>query len=125
MLDEPMANLDLKHQLEMLDIKPYTSSLDETEREQVKQDREIQSPRQEMVRAIRRHDLRNLLLGAGSIHGHFCPGLTQGLIAGAYSMKEFGLANDGMKELLAIIEINKCFCDGIQYVTGCTIGNNA
>ncbi|MCL6592084.1 MAG: TraR/DksA C4-type zinc finger protein [Firmicutes bacterium] len=40
-------------------------------------------------------------------------------------MKEFGLASDGMEELLAIIEINSCFCDGIQYVTGCTLGNNA
>ncbi len=109
----------------VLDIKPYTPSLDETEQGQVKQDREIQSPRQEIVRAIRRHDLRSLLLGAGSIHGHFCPGLALGVIAGAYGMQEFGLTNDGMEELLAVIEINNCFCDGIQYVTGCTIGNNA
>lgn len=109
----------------VLDIKPYTPSLDETEREEVKQDREIQSPRQEIIRAIRRHDLRNLLLDAGGIHGHFCPGLALGVIAGAYGMQEFGLTNDGMEELLAVIEINNCFCDGIQYVTGCTIGNNA
>lgn len=109
----------------VLDIKPYTPSLDETEREKVERDREIQSPRQEIVGAIRRHDLRYLLHGAGAIHGHFCPGLALGVIAGVYGMKEFGLANDGMEELLAVIETNNCFSDGIQYVTGCTLGNNA
>ena len=120
-----VKGLDAIHGTPVLDIKPYTPSLDETEREKVKREREIQSPRQEIVRAIRRYDLRDLLLGAGSIHGHFCPGLAMGVIAGAYGMKEFGLSNDGMEELLAIIETNNCFCDGIQFVTGCTIGNNA
>lgn len=120
-----LKGLDAIDGTPVLDIKPYTPSLDETEREQVKRDREIQSPRREIFGAVRRHDLRSLLLGAGSIHGHFCPGLALGVIAGAYGMQEFGLANDGMEELLAIVETNNCFCDGIQYVTGCTFGNNA
>ena len=109
----------------VLDIKPYAPALDEGEREECKGKSEIQNPRREIVEAIRRDDRRSLLLWSGRIHGHFCPGLAMGVIAGAYGMKEFGLANDGMEELLAIIEINNCFSDGIQYVSGCTIGNNA
>ncbi|MEM2924481.1 MAG: FmdE family protein [Methanocellales archaeon] len=30
-----------------------------------------------------------------------------------------------MEEVLAIVETNNCFSDGIQFVTGCTFGNNA
>ena len=30
-----------------------------------------------------------------------------------------------MEEVVAIVECNNCFTDGIQVVTGCTFGNNA
>jgi formylmethanofuran dehydrogenase subunit E len=30
-----------------------------------------------------------------------------------------------MEELVAIVETNNCFSDGIQFVTGCSFGNNA
>jgi len=33
--------------------------------------------------------------------------------------------NTGMEEVVAIVECNNCFTDGIQAVTGCTFGNNA
>jgi len=33
--------------------------------------------------------------------------------------------NTGMEEIVAIVECNNCFTDGIQLVTGCTFGNNA
>src|SRR5664280_2902492 len=33
--------------------------------------------------------------------------------------------NTGMEEVVAIVECNNCFTDGIQVVTGCTFGNNA
>jgi formylmethanofuran dehydrogenase subunit E len=33
--------------------------------------------------------------------------------------------NTGMEEVVAIVECNNCFTDGIQMVTGCTFGNNA
>ena len=29
-----------------------------------------------------------------------------------------------MEELIAIVETNNCFSDGVQVVTGCTFGNN-
>ena len=34
--------------------------------------------------------------------------------------------SDGiMENLLAIIEVNACFADGVQAVSGCTLGNNS
>ncbi|NLY75814.1 MAG: tRNA (N6-threonylcarbamoyladenosine(37)-N6)-methyltransferase TrmO [Firmicutes bacterium] len=109
----------------VLDIKPYAPALDEAERERVDKKKRIANPRLEIIKAIRRNDRESLLLGAGSIHGHFCPGLAMGVIAGAYGMERFGRANDGLENLIAIVETNNCFSDGIQYVSGCTFGNNA
>ena len=31
----------------------------------------------------------------------------------------------GMEEVIAVVECNNCFTDGIQVVTGCTFGNSA
>jgi len=31
----------------------------------------------------------------------------------------------GMEDIVAIVECNNCFTDGIQVVTGCTFGNNS
>ena len=33
------------------------------------------------------------------------------------------ISDDG--EVIAIVEANNCMSDGVQYVTGCTFGNNA
>jgi len=30
-----------------------------------------------------------------------------------------------MENLMAVVEINTCFADGVQAVSGCTLGNNA
>ena len=40
-------------------------------------------------------------------------------------MKRLGFDNTGMEELLAIVECNNCFVDGVQMTTGCSLGNNA
>ena len=109
----------------VLDIKPYTPTLDEAEQARIMRTREIQNPRTEIIGSIRRNDLEQLLLSAGRLHGHYCPGLAMGVIAGAYGMTKFSLANDGMENLVAVIETNNCFSDGIQYVSGCTFGNNS
>lgn len=34
-------------------------------------------------------------------------------------------ASDGLEDLLAIVETNNCFADGVQLVTGCSFGNNS
>jgi tRNA-Thr(GGU) m(6)t(6)A37 methyltransferase TsaA len=33
--------------------------------------------------------------------------------------------SDGLEDLLAIVETNNCFADGVQLVTGCSFGNNS
>jgi len=49
-------------------------------------------------------------------------------MASVYGLKKLmkeGLTLDGMEDLLAIVETNACFSDGVQMVSGCTLGNNA
>jgi formylmethanofuran dehydrogenase subunit E len=49
-----------------------------------------------------------------------------GVRAGYLALTELGIEqNLGMEEVLAIVETNNCFSDGIQVVTGCTFANNA
>ena len=81
--------------------------------------------RSEIEDLIQTGDLNGLLRKAGELHGHLCNYLTFGVKAGYYGIKEMGVSNTGMEELLAIVETNNCFDDGIQMVTGCSLGNNS
>ncbi len=83
------------------------------------------SPRAAVETMIRSRDLLGLLHHAATLHGHVCPGLTLGVKAGQYAMDYLEQENLGMEEVVAIVECNNCFTDGIQAVTGCTFGNNA
>jgi len=82
--------------------------------------------RSEIDRMIREDDLPGLLTRTGEVHGHHCVGSTMGVIAAHRAMKELGVVeNTGMEHVVAIVETNNCFTDGVQVVTGCTFGNNA
>jgi formylmethanofuran dehydrogenase subunit E len=83
------------------------------------------SPRQAVEAMIRSRDLEGLLRHAETIHGHRCPFLALGVKAGQYAMTYLEQESTGMEEVVAIVECNNCFTDGIQVVTGCTFGNNA
>ncbi|MCL6621811.1 MAG: TraR/DksA C4-type zinc finger protein [Syntrophobacterales bacterium] len=74
---------------------------------------------------IRSDNLEGLLQHAQALHGHLCPMVTLGVKAGHYAMKYLEDPNTGMEEIVAVVECNNCFTDGIQAVTGCTFGNNA
>ncbi|MBM4287605.1 MAG: formylmethanofuran dehydrogenase [Deltaproteobacteria bacterium] len=74
---------------------------------------------------IRGQDLGGLLRLAETFHGHLCPFVSLGVKAGQYAMASLNRSNTGMEEIIAIVECNSCFTDGIQVVTGCTFGNNA
>ena len=83
-------------------------------------------PRAPIENLIRQGDLEGLLRKAGELHGHFCPYVALGVRAGYLALTELGIEqNLGMEEVLAIVETNNCFSDGIQVVTGCTFANNA
>jgi formylmethanofuran dehydrogenase subunit E len=82
--------------------------------------------RAEIERMIESDDLAGLLTRTGEIHGHLCVGSAMGVIAAHWAMKELGVKEStGMEHVLAIVETNNCFSDGVQVVTGCTFGNNA
>lgn len=86
------------------------------------------NPRSEFSRALEQKDLATCLLKTAEIHGHFCPGSALGAMAAVWGLSQLGLDSsfsDGMEELMAIVEINACFADGVQAVSGCTLGNNA
>jgi formylmethanofuran dehydrogenase subunit E len=82
-------------------------------------------PREEIEAAIAAGDLHRLLLLNGMLHGHFCPGSAMGVKAAARAVRELGASSTGMEEVIAIVETNSCFSDGVQMVTGCSFGNNA
>lgn len=83
------------------------------------------SARRAVETMIRGGDLEGLLRHAETIHGHRCPMLALGVKAGQYAMSRLGQESTGMEEVIAVVECNNCFTDGIQAVTGCTFGNNA
>jgi len=81
--------------------------------------------RQHIEAMIRNQNLEGLLNQAETLHGHLCPFVGLGVKAGQYAMAALNRQNTGMEEVVAMVECNNCFTDGIQIVTGCTFGNNA
>ena len=107
----------------VIDIKPYASFMDEPTLSLQKK-----TPRYQINKLIKYQNLHDLLLKAGELHGHYCPYLALGVLAAADAVKKLSAANednDGMEELLAVVETNSCFSDGIQYAAGTTFGNNS
>ncbi len=86
---------------------------------------EFAEARGALVQMIRSSDLMGLLRQAEGLHGHLCPMVALGVKAGQYAMAKLNRHHHGMEEVVAIVECNNCFTDGIQMVTGCTFGNNA
>ncbi len=83
-------------------------------------------PRSSFNRAIRDRDVAACLVKTAEIHGHYCPGSAFGVMATLMGLEALGgESSEGMEDLMAIVEINACFADGIQAVSGCTLGNNA
>jgi len=86
---------------------------------------DVLNPRQEIEEAIASGDLSKLLKMTGMLHGHFCPFSAMGVKAAVRAVGELGVRSTGMEEVVAIVETNNCFSDGVQFVTGCSFGNNA
>lgn len=86
---------------------------------------EFAHARQPIEAMIKSGDLEGLLKQAEAIHGHLCPFVSLGVKAGQYAMQFLDAGSTGMEEVVAVVECNNCFTDGIQVVTGCTFGNNA
>lgn len=85
----------------------------------------LENPRKEIEDALKAGDLAKLLRLNGLLHGHYCPGSAMGVKAAARAVKELRTRSTGMEEVVAIVETNSCFADGVQLVTGCTLGNGS
>ncbi|MBN2612444.1 MAG: SAM-dependent methyltransferase [Bacteroidales bacterium] len=120
-----VSGLDAIDGTPVLDIKPCNTSFFEEHGKAIHVNRLKHSPRWEITRFIKNNSLDSLLLEAGKLHGHFCSGLALGVMAATYAMQKISEFSDGMEDIIAITETNNCFSDGIQFVTGCTFGNNA
>lgn len=83
-------------------------------------------PRSTIQRLLLEGDVQKVLEMAGMLHGHYCPGLALGVKAVQAGFERLGIIdNTGMEEIMAVVECNNCFVDGVQFAAGCTLGNNA
>ncbi len=72
-------------------------------------------------------DPKDWLVLGQQFHGHKCPAMPNGLRVGAAALNKLGVEPTGDTNLHAIIETGEyhcatCFADGIQTITGCTLG---
>jgi formylmethanofuran dehydrogenase subunit E len=104
----------------VIDIKPYASFMDQPTLSLQKK-----TPRYQINKLIEYQNLHDLLLKAGELHGHYCPFLALGVLAAQDALQKLDADNDGMEDLLAVVETNSCFSDGIQFTAGTTFGNNS
>lgn len=119
-----VKGLDALNNSPVLDIKPFIPSLDTDLVRDIDDEKRKKTPRHYIMGYIRQGNVKELLLLTGQIHGHFCGGVTIGVIASYLAMKRFNAVIDGMEDIIAIVEVNSCFVDGVQFVSGCTLGNN-
>ncbi len=145
-----VTGLDAINGSPVLDIKSCdTSHLDNISSDDIHKSILKSNPRIAIQKHIMAGDTEKLLILAAQIHGHYCPGLAMGVMAAVHAMKELQSGNhypngnqtsidssgndgpctftdsDGLEDLLAIVETNNCFSDGVQLVTGCSFGNNS
>ena len=69
--------------------------------------------------------LENLLASCMATNGHRCPGQILGIRMATLALRMIGIEDPkgkDRKSLMALVEIDRCATDAIQYVTGCTIG---
>jgi tRNA-Thr(GGU) m(6)t(6)A37 methyltransferase TsaA len=117
--------LDAINKTPLLDIKCGDSYYLQEELNRIHEGVRKTSPRIELWSHIIGDQQDQLLIKAAQMHGHYCPGLALGVMAAAHLMKIMRNDSDGMEDLLAFVETNNCFSDGVQFVTACTFGNNA
>jgi len=121
-----VSGLDAVDGTPVLDIKACdTSVFEDVEMKKYHTTVMKNNPRVSIRKSIIAEDTEKLLLEAGKMHGHYCPGLAMGVMAATRAMQELDAESDGLEDLLAIVETNNCLADGVQFVTGCSFGNNS
>ncbi len=68
-------------------------------------------------------DLAALLEATSAMHDHLCPRQVLGVRMGLAGAAALGIAApQDAKRLLAIVEADGCFCDGVSVATNCWVG---
>jgi len=72
-------------------------------------------------------DAKNWLEFGQKFHGHKCPAMPNGLRVGAAALNKLGVERTGDSNIHVILELGDnhcatCFADGVQVITGCTLG---
>lgn len=69
-------------------------------------------------------DLESLLKKSSQDHQHLCPRQVLGVRLGLLGLQTMGFAEPSAKKrLLAIVETDGCFADGVTAATNCTVGH--
>ncbi|NLI62845.1 MAG: formylmethanofuran dehydrogenase [Methanosarcinaceae archaeon] len=75
------------------------------------------------VKTMTKTDYENITFDdVARFHGHVCPGLTIGYIAGKAGLEKIESLRDVDEQILVIVENDACGVDAIQVLTGCTLG---
>ncbi len=105
----------------IIDIKNGNTPLLETHKTYIP--RYESNPRVDIEALLDKQDFKALQLKSAQMHNHICPGLTYGVIAGAIGMAKFKEQFGDYKQVQATTTTNSCFVDGVQVVTGASVGN--
>lgn len=115
-----VKGLDAINQTPVLDIKCCdTSSYDV---ETVHKSILAENPRIDINRCINSTHREDLLYKAGQLHGHICPGIAMGVLAGAEIMKMIFDRREDPFDYCLIAQQPNCVLDGLMFVTGFTPG---
>ena len=71
-------------------------------------------------------NFEKLLNESVKIHGHLCPGQVLGVKMSMLGLKEIGIdepKGKDRKSLIVFVEMDRCATDGVQSVTGCSLGH--
>ncbi|MFO7772380.1 MAG: FmdE family protein [Dehalococcoidia bacterium] len=83
------------------------------------------APRKHIWCLVKEKDHTELLARSAVLHGHYCPGLALGVNAASEAVRKINKRSSGMEDVIAVVETNNCLTDGVQFVTGCSFGNNS
>lgn len=104
----------------ILDIKSCDTSV--FARQEIHRTIRTLSPRIDITGNILSNDTDALLLQAGVLHGHICPGLAIGVMAATRVMQQLHDEKENAGDYKLTTNMKNCPVDGFLFVTGCTPG---
>jgi len=79
-----VKGLDAINNTPVIDIKPLDNSMLELDHKEIEENKLKHNPRKNIIRNIKANEQEKLLIKAGQLHGHFCPGLALGVKAAVF-----------------------------------------